>query len=420
MIRRFARSGWIVVLTLLALGLPVRAQDAAVLSDFATAQVRADGVWITDGAAERLVLPAGDYAEFGQLTWSPDGNWLALTAWHLDRAVLLLAPRQGGEAQTVLAGIRHSGQPISFSAEGDLLYAGQTEEIAEQDGLFGPIFRLLALTPGAASEPRQIGTFIFAPGCGGGSMLPADWRYWEETYFQGNVLTLALTPFGIVHNANCMGSGLALADPLAGEDVLIAPDVQRTRLSPDGTQVLGIDWEGLKLIDLATRAVTAIPTSAYPDQVAWGAPGSNTIYYSERYPGGDSLELSATDLQLLSAALGYEPYAEELDPWVSVLHRVDLHTGADEEVFAGGYYAIGRVVPLPDDAGLLLSTVENASAWVAAILAGELDPMSEAGWIAARELVQTQLHLLNPVTGEAALLGRGLGQVALNPVPLAD
>lgn len=409
-------------IVLLALLMPVFAQQDVNIWEVPIAAVANDGI-ILHGTDPRLGTPhevtrRGTYENHRDLVWSPDGQTLAFRASHMGRDdVLLITDRVGSPPFPLVTDLRDSNLPFSFSPDGKLLYAYQTEEIREtDDGLYGPLFELYAIDPVPGAEPEVIGTFIFAPGCGGGSHLPADWRYWDEAGFEGNGTTLALTSYGIVHSGNCQGTGIALADPATGADVLLDAQIRRTKVSPDGSRVIGIRGGELVLVDLATRETSVIPhdPDVYPDQVAWGAAGTNTIFYSVRETGPEPLIWDDADAQALGDAIGISAEYMYLDFWMSSIHRVDLATQTDTLLHHTSGYAVGRMIATPDGTGLLFSLVPNMQDWVAAVLDGSVEA---GGWAYRPEVlayVLTELYYLDLATGEVWFLDEDVNMTALN------
>lgn len=403
---------FVALLALAGLIAPAAAQDSPALDDLPLAVTRSDDTIALFGLPGGPVQLGGSWNYINDLVWSPDGEALIFTSYGWPTQLLASAP--AGSAPFVLVdNLRASGMPVSFAADGRVLYAEQTEEIVDTGELYGPVFNLKAIAPAPNAEPEQIGTFIFAPGCGGGSNYPADWRYWDEAGFQGNDTMLALTDYGIVHNGDCIGRGVALADLQVGDDVMLQAASRRAAVSPDGARVLGIHDDALVLVDLASGASTVLTTAAIPDQVAWGAPGSQTVFYSVRQPT-DAYLVSAVEHETIAAELGLTPEFITLPVWSASIHRYDLETGADEEIFIGGYYAIGRMIATPDGAGLVFSVVPNMWEWAASIVEGTLDPTGEAGIQAGREMLQTMLFYMDFDSGAYYLLGTDLNQVALN------
>ncbi len=408
---------WVCIAFVLTLALiaPAAAQDDPKLDDLPLAVVH------TNGTIELFGLPAeqdgqallgGSWNYIDDLVWSPDGEVLVFADYGWPTQLLASVPA-GSPPFVLVENLRASGMPVSFLADGRVVYAEQTEEVRDTGELYGPVFKLNAIEPRPDAEPEQIGTFIFAPGCGGGSMYPADWRYWDEAGFQGNDTVLAVTEYGIVHNGDCLGRGIALAGVNTGEDVILDSAIHRAAVAPDGSRVLGIRGDALGIIDLATGALTTLATIAVPDQVAWGAPGSGVIFYSVRWPSEADL-VSAEERDAVAAALGMTPDSVTLPVWSASIHRYDLETGADEEIFIGGYFAIGRMIATPDGAGLIFSVIPNMWEWAAAIYTGELDPTGEAGIQAGRALLQTMLFYLDLESGVYGVIGTDQNQPALN------
>ncbi len=407
-------------LLLLTLIAPAHAQQDINIWEVPLAAVTDYGVVLhgTSPISPHEVTRPGTYVDFRDLAWSPDGTTLAFRARHLNHNdVLLITNEVGAPPFPLVPDLDDSHLPFSFTPEGKLLYAYQTEEVRQtDDGLYGPVFELNAIDPVPGAEPEIIGTFIYAPGCGGGSHLPADWRYWDEAGFEGNDTTLALTPYGIVHSGNCMGRGIALADPTTGDDVMLDAHIGRTKVSPDGSQIIGIRGGDLVLIDLATREVSVLPhdPNAYPDQVAWGAPGTHTIFYSVREPGEEKLVWDDADAQTLGEAIGISADWMYLDFWLSSIHQIDLATQTDTLLHRTSGFAVGRMIATPDGAGLLFSVVPNMSDWVMAVLNGSLESGSWAYEPEILAYVLTELHYLDLATGAVTLLGEDVNMTTLN------
>lgn len=416
------RVGTVVLMAFLLLTLiaPTFARQDVYIWEFPLAAVTNDGVVLhgTTDISPQEVTRQGTYENHRDLVWSPDGHTLAFRAYYLGRDdVLLITDDVGSPPFPLVTDLQDSGLPFSFTPEGKLLYAFQTQEVRQtDDGLYGPVFELNAIDPVPGAVPEVIGTFIFAPGCGGGSHLPADWRYWDETGFQGNDTTLALTPYGIVHSGDCTGRGIALADLVSGEDVMLDPSIQRTKVSPDGAQVIGIRDGELVRVDLATGAVDVLPhdPAAIPDQVAWGAPDTDTIFYSVREPGPEKLVWDEADAQALGEAAGIDAEWMYLDFWMSEIHRVDLATQTDTLLHRMAGYAVGRIIATPDGAGLLFSVVPNMAEWVMAVLDGSLEAGTRANEPEALAYVWTQLYYLDLATGALSWLGEDVNMTALN------
>ena len=174
----------------------------------------------------------------------------------------------------------------------------------------------------------------------------------------GNRLVLSLTPFGLAHSINCLGEGVAVLNPETGEDAVLDEAIRRAQVSPDRRRVLGIRDGELVVLDLETGERTAIPTSDEPDQVAWGAAGSGFVFYSTRVEQPEPLDLAADEAEAL-AATGLLPADAPLPRYGVSIHRVDLDTGDDLEVYAHDAWAVGRMIAAPDGRALLFSQIPN-------------------------------------------------------------
>ena len=72
--------------------------------------------------------------------------------------------------------------PLSFAADGSIIYAADSGEMfTDPNGMGGQIVNINTIFPAAGAAPITVGRFNWGVGCGGGSSIPAHWRYWSET-----------------------------------------------------------------------------------------------------------------------------------------------------------------------------------------------------------------------------------------------
>ncbi len=273
------------------------------------------------------------------------------------------------------------------------------------------------LVPGAT--PVQAGAFNFGVGCGGGSPYPRDWRYTAETEGLGGFhLVLEATPFGLVHSMDCGGSQTGLLNLQTGEDTVLG-QLNRAAVSADRTKVAGItDLTGdrtnerLVVVDLQTLASTQLATADdAPDQVAWGATGSNELFYSARHMTDRTMQFDAEELQRIMSVLGENT---PINLWQISIHRFDLANNADTELYRTDAYAVGRMIPTPDGKDLIFSQIPNDEDWFRAIAEGKLDMSDPVRYDQSVNLVPVQLFRLPVSGGEAGLIGADLNHAALN------
>lgn len=251
---------------------------------------------------------------FQDLDWNADGTILAFLQLDEEFTTSLgIYDTATGEVTLFDTPTLDTGFNLSWLSDGRILFAAES---AENDPANNPDFYtdILAIEPAADAQPDLLGTFTFSVGCGGGSNIPADWLYGEETSsFMANHLTLAETPYGILASLNCGGTGVGLLDSTTGEFTIVSETLSRVVVSPDGTQAAGVELNyddptssTLLVYQLDTLAVNQIDPAAAPDQIIWSADGSN-LYYSTRTLTGNLIDdLSADEQAALNSAVGYE------------------------------------------------------------------------------------------------------------------
>jgi hypothetical protein len=264
----------------------------------------------------------------------------------------------------------------------------------------------------------QAGSFKFGVGCGGGSPYPRDWRYTAETEGLGGFhLVLEVTPFGLVHSMNCAGSQTGLLNLQTGEDTALG-QLNRAAVSADRTKVAGItDLTGdrtnerLVVVDLQTLASTQLATADTPDQVAWGATGSNELFYSARHMTDRTMQFDAEGLRKIMSVLGENT---RINFWEIGVHRFDLENNADAELYRTDAYAVGRMIPTPDGKDVIFSQIPNGEDWFRAIADGNLDMSDPDRYDQSVNLVQVELFRLPVSGGEPRLIGTDFNHAALN------
>jgi len=356
---------------------------------------------------------SADRPAFLDLVWSPDGETLAFVqVVGSEKPALVMVNRENTVKATLAADLNWAGMPLDFSPEGDrVIYAVNNPEGADGGGA-DPVRQRIdvyRIEPADDAQPELLGSFTIAGGWGGGSTFPTEARYYEETGFLGNRPVLSLTPFGLAHSINCLGEGVAVLNPETGEDAVLDEAIRRAQVSPDRRRVLGIRDGELVVLDLETVERTAIPSSDEPDQVAWGAAGSGFVFYSTRVEQPEPLDLAADEAEAL-AATGLLPADAPLPRYGVSIHRVDLDTGDDLEVYAHDAWAVGRMIAAPDGRALLFSQIPNLDVWATALADGTLAPADAAAsfaWLPVRfyrlDLEQISIDQLSPDLRPAAL-----------------
>jgi hypothetical protein len=410
--KHFRIWAMIAFVLLVMLGTTVQAQQD-ISSPYA---VVVDGdLWVYGVGDEPVMVLEGTQGGFSSIVWSDDGTKLAFLRYNEDYSVSLFVADIGSlvsPTEIALSSRLESVFPISFTPDGQILFAQPPTEMPSGDQPYMTEFYTVATTEGAT--PQLVGSAAFGIGCGGGSSIPADWAYWSDTGFGGSYLTLKWTPSGIVYSASCTGD-TALLNTTTGESVEVGATLTRASLSPDGTHVAGIRpiySEGgitgaLEIVDLTTLAVTEVPTESSAEQTTWGADG--TLYYSTRAVSSNLLEgLTAEQLQGVASGLGME--MTDLPAYTVTIHSYNPATGEDTLLYTGDGYAIARL-RVVDEQTLIFSQIPNLNAWVEGLANGTLTTGSADYSTLASATVQTQVFALNLSDSTTQLLGTGWVQI---------
>jgi hypothetical protein len=401
----------------------VQAQDAA--QPFAAVT---DGVLGVYGLSQNpLIIDNPSNQGFRDMVWSPDGQRLAyLLVNDYYEPQLMVTNTSGGPPINLNTGGIEAGFPVTFSADGHLLYIGRGELPGADSHEYQVSVR--RITPDEAAQPETLGSFAMKIGCGGGSPLPGDWRYWDEAGFGGNYLILRMTEYGLLHSTGCGGLGLALLDLESGRDTPIGPDLfqqqgasegyGRASLAPDGQHLAAvytryaqpIPERSLVVIDLATLTATPVATAEQPDQISWGMDG--TLFYSV-ISFKENLVNALTDAEKQKLS---ETNTLDIPGHDVIIHHVNPATGEDRVIYRGEGYAIGRMAASADGTALILSQIASLRDWITAIADGRVDVLVDSNGKAQRALVPVALFQLKlgSSTGPT-LLGDNLAQFVLKP-----
>lgn len=403
----------LILIPLLVLGLPAFAQDAETPP---LAAVRDRAIWLVGFDHDPQPITAGTARDYWNLTWSPDGNFLAYFEVDQDWIMhLKLYDRSTGLTILVASDIQ-APFPLEFAVDSSQLFFVNGALSYEAGPEYAMTFYTYDLVPNAVAEGTV--EFDFGVGCGGGSPFPPDWRYTAETMGLGGFhLVMSVTPYGLVHSLDCGGSHTGLLNLHTGEDIDLGP-LSRAAVSADRTKVAGIvdlagtrQDERLVVVALATGDRIEIDTADTPDQVSWSASGSSTLFYSTRQRTDRMLSFDATGLQRITDMLGDTILA---NTWEVSIHRVDLESGSDTEIFRTDAFAIGRMTPTPDGQALIVSQIPNADDWLRAVAEGRITMSDPEQYDASVSLVPVHLLLLPVSGGPADLIGIDLSNAALN------
>jgi len=415
--RKMACIGLMVVLAAVWVG-SVGAQEAPGLP---LAVVTDSQVWVSGiGDSPKPISFDAAYQNFSDLTWNPDGSILAFTATDLNYTRSLWIANTPDLIPVQLVNDIAVAFPISFTADGRLLYAASTGEYDTQtEGPGAEKINVFAIMPVAGSTPALIGTFSWGVGCGGGSSIPVHWRFWSETNSGpgGSKLALALTPSGVVHSTNCTGRGTALLDMNSGTDTVLGDNLGWVAVSPDGTQLAAINNANpaelsgqLVIVDLMTQAVTPITTSKVPTIVTWDNQGH--LFYSAIEMTGN-IPTTPEDQQTFGEVVGYGgPATIEFN--TALIYQLDIASQTDTLVYSGPAYAVGRMIPTQDGSGLVFSLIPNMDRFIQGLVEGTIDYFGDHGTEQSMAAVSVSLYHLNLADGSLSLIGEDLNQAALN------
>ncbi|MBL8162534.1 MAG: PD40 domain-containing protein [Anaerolineae bacterium] len=357
--------------------------------------------------AEGNTRPVISAASFAYLAWNADHSQLAFIMRDENFVASIGVVDAASGAVTLLnTPSLESGYNLSWLADGRILFAAinPASNPSETPGMKVDLF---ALEPQAGAQPQLLGTYDHGVGCGGGSNIPADWAYWSETAgFGGFFLTLAETPYGIVHSMDCGGSTVGLFDPATGITTQIASNYAKVIVSPDGERLAGVELNytdrsasRLLVYSLATQEFTEVATAGEPNQMAWSADGQS-LYYSVRTPGINLVDGLDTDQKAaLNQIFGFD--VAEIPAYTTRIHQVTLANGEDVEFYSGDTYAVGRMIEVGD--ALYFSIIPNIGEWLEQLLAGEV-AYDTFGSIPA-SVAPAVLRLAPAESPEAALLG---------------
>jgi hypothetical protein len=347
------------------------------------------------------------YVLFYRPIWSPDGSNLAyLTPYPEDAAssVLTVSDLQGGQTSVTVADFATPFHPI-WLADGRILYATYSGERRE----FIAVLNAYAIAPEENADPQLLGSFEVSEGCGGGTGHPAESDYYHETSLGGYREVFALTPYGLVHDGQCIGAEVTLTNLETGESSRLAGGgLVKAVVSPDGSKVMGLKDGQLTIVNLADMTATMVASSATPDQYVWQT--ETSVIYSSYADNGDLLEAyDAEQIAIIEAAMGYD--TEALPRRSVSIYALDLATSTDNLLYSADAFAIGRMAVREN--WLIFSQVENAERWLAGMVDGTIT--IDNNFAVSQDTVYTQVFALNLESLEATLLLADAQQIVVAP-----
>ncbi len=403
---------YLLLLFSLLLTLPVgwvTAQQTDPLPIFPFAAIHDDGLWLYGETAQPVETSEEVFRR--PLVWSDDGEHLYFIV--RERGLPVMRTDQRGTAPEIVIPRSNHWSGVDEVA-GDLIYAEFNPDAVypshtiypygeDNQDIFAPVQQDVYRRP-ANGEPELVGSFAQGVDCQGGPPNLSHAVYMGELNNKGNPLTLRMTPHGVVHTFTCWGGGTALLT--ADDDVLLGNRLRRVQISENGRDLIGIDDAKpeepnniddhlLRYVNLATLQSETLSTAAEPDQLAWGLPGTDEIFYSSLTPA-DPIELTeAEDEQLWEITYFFGDGARNM----ASIRRYNIETGADDVVYEADAYAIGRMALTPDGRYLLFSQIPNADDYVETALAGDFEERSDL-----RKLIEPNVYAFDLETGETTLL----------------
>ncbi len=414
-------------LLLMLLALPVLAQQPQTPQ---IAFINADTLQLaTNGTVTPLSdAPTYDYTA----VWSPDGTLLAYAASAGDNAFSAektIFVYDGVTSQAVTTAQFNLGTGLSWTADGRLLYMVDTNEFFPGDQpQAGLRTQMYVVAPQANATPELIMDNVsFGVGCGGGSAIPMDMVYWQETDFGGSRGIVALTDYGIVHSAQCVGDKTSLSRPFSGETIALGNgNIGRAVVSPDRRTVAGIAQTNtetsltrlLTLVNLETLEIQEISTTDMPDQLAYDRQGN--LYYSARVDVGNWLDaFTPEETQKIAAALGFVTDGSQrgldyLPRYETRIYRI-APDGTETLLYTGAGYAIGRMAV--SGMSLYFSEVDSGETWFKAVVSGEVT--FDNNFDVYKDYVAVNVFALALADNSVQLVGENYQQFAVQPLQSA-
>jgi hypothetical protein len=344
---------------------------------------------------------------FYRAAWSPDGVWLAFSTPDsaVPRSSALTIDNLNGTRVTLVSAELAPPFAPSWTLDDRLIYATYTGEYQEMTA----ILNVYAVAAATGAIPELLGQFAVGEGCGGGTSHPSESAYYYDTSLGGYREVFTLTPFGLVHDGQCVGAIVTLTDLASGEAVPLADgELVKAAVSPDGTRVAGIREGQLTIVNLENLSFESFATAALPDQVAWEASGS--LLYSSYEDTGDLLEpYSADEIEIVREVMGFLP--ERMPRRQVSLHRFSPANGEDQLLYTADAFAVGRLYVRGN--WLIFSQIDNADRWIEGMVNGTIT--RDTAFDDTLDTVAVQVFALDFDNGEAQSLLDDGQQITVRP-----
>lgn len=346
-------------------------------------------------------ITANPQVERRYLAFSPDGLYVSYLDATDGRLRVLDAAE--GLSPRRLADDAYAAFPPTWSPDSlRLAYAVATDR-TDTDGL--PLVDIVAL-PRDGGDPETLGAFPFDSTCLAEPSDPADDPYFLEAGAGGadNVLVW-MTGDRFLVSTQCAG-GLGLLDVAAATITALPGDLRGGVPSPDRTQVLSHNDNGLVLLDFESWERTNLNVGPNVTQVAWGADGETVYYSTETLVDSVTLDDPA-DSARGAEVFGFWPVT--VGVYDVALYRVDLVSNQKTLLWRGPGRGIGRISAAPDGSGVLFSLIPS-SLLVSEAFQARSDPL------AVREAWPAPSLYWLPVDSPTATLLAYSGQPVFAPV----
>lgn len=301
------------------------------------------------------------------LKFSADGLYLAFIDRDADAAAKLKTS-MGQIRPSVVANNLVQGMPPAWSPQGaTVAYLTYPENENLREGAL----QLTVQTSAPNGDNGQVlGVLPFEHNCSAPeNPYIVEQLYYDETGIEGNGLVFEWLPDGrFLYSPRCDGQGLAVWNPADQTAEVLGENLRRAALSADRTQVAALDAnERVVIFNLTTGENAIVPLPETPDQLVWAFDGTRLLY-TTRVAGEvvvvDNPELQRSAERLLT----HFPYTSELNT-VSI-HELSIATGISRMIWQGQGYAIGRVLPAPNNGGLIFSLIPSDRNYIQRFIEG--------------------------------------------------
>lgn len=338
--------------------------------------------------------------------WSPSGTLLGFTdVGENDSgiAATLYVSDLSGRPPVAVATNLHPLLTPRFSPDGlQLVYATSVS-----GGVSGPV-QVFSYSPTAATAPVPLGTFDFNANCVQDTYaIPPDRARNRELRIRAGIQPLLImTTFGVLHAASCSMPDVALLNPINGQDQPLFQQVVAVFVSPEQARAVVVDAAGtFTFVNTERGPYTQLMPAARPDQVGFGLPESNEVFYSTVD------RIGATPLPDGVQPLIANTYTQLPSDYHVTIRRFSLRTGRDDVLYSADAYSIGNLQLTPDGSTLVFSQIPNPGAWVQAIAAGQVDAADED---AALGFFEPEIYALSLADNSVQYIATGWYRFTIN------